>query len=662
MNLNESNLGTSNKVKNNKTDIKAEKENFIFNDNNINGNKENKNINIINKNNNSINNKNIDVFENKKRIPIKPKILKQIKYGIDENGNPMNIEEYFKNINNNMNKKKRPIAYIVEDKNNDNILVDLNGNKITEKNKEGDYELPFHFKILIKDFDVKHPELRINGERLYSLEENTKIEITDNSKEKDEKNKDYNNITDEVSLQIDSTETDENTSQKIYKNVNKLNCIYKNNNIFKEKYFIDLWKLRYGNNHTVNNTINNKQTNRITKVRNINNKRVCKNYSYHKIRKDNNQEYVTRTSSILNINKQIDDNYSNNKNNYSNIKNLTFTNLSNSESTNYKNILNKYKAKDIITDYIFSPIKKLNKENVSTIKNHNIYKKNVIIKERIIRPNIPNNMNYISQKKYKKCLLKIPINNSNKKYEPFSNSIKSPSLENKKRKSKKIFKEFNHNDKHYFYSYTNSNNNSNKYNRIKNHIINKNIIINLDNEKNKEKNKKEKLNYINDDLISKTINKCLSRDNINNNTENNIYKKEVKTKNNIMVPSSIRSFEYSESNNNELNFINKIDTNENKIDDKYIINKRNKINKCKLIKKIPVLPKNQNQNFYTENSILTKEANNMIRNYLSKKKIKNRKCILKISFLKNQIINKSFSTKRNDKINHSKVFKGLFIN
>ena len=52
MNLNESNLGTSNKVKNNKTDIKAEKENFIFNDNNINGNKENKNINIINKNNN----------------------------------------------------------------------------------------------------------------------------------------------------------------------------------------------------------------------------------------------------------------------------------------------------------------------------------------------------------------------------------------------------------------------------------------------------------------------------------------------------------------------------------------------------------------------------------------------------------------------------------
>ena len=155
------------------------------------------------------------------------------------------------------------------------------------------------------------------------MEENTKIEITDNSKEKDEKNKDYNNITDEVSLQIDSTETDENTSQKIYKNVNKLNCIYKNNNIFKEKYFIDLWKLRYGNSHTVNNTINNKQTNRITKVRNINNKRVCKNYSYHKIRKDNNQEYVTRTSSILNINKQIDDNYSNNKNNYSNIKNLT---------------------------------------------------------------------------------------------------------------------------------------------------------------------------------------------------------------------------------------------------------------------------------------------------------------------------------------------------
>ena len=42
----------------------------------------------------------------------------------------------------------------------------------------------------------------------------------------------------------------------------------------------------------------------------------------------------------------------------------------------------------------------------------------------------------------------------------------------------------------------------------------------------------------------------------------------------------------------------------------------------------------------------------MIKNYLSKKKINNRKSILKISFLKNQIINKSFSTRKIDKKNN----------
>ena len=646
MSLNEVNIVNSNKFKKIRMDIKAEKDNFIFNDNIINSNKENENINIINKNNKSIN-----TFENTNKNPIIPNILNEIKYGIDENGNPMNVKEYFKNINNYMKKNKRPIAYIVEDKNNDNILVDLNGNKITEKNKEGDYELPFHFKILIKDFDVKHPELRINGERLYSLEDNKKIEITNNNQEKDENNKDYENITEEISFQIDSTETDENTSQKINRNANnKLNYMYKNYNIFKKKQFMDFLKLRYGNSYSVNNTINGKQINRISKVKNVNyNKRRFNNYSNNKIKTDNNQEYVTRTNSILNINKQLDDNYYNNTNNCSNNKNLTFENLSISQSKNYKNISNKDKGNDIIRDYIFSPIKKINKNNFSTIKNNNIYKKNRIINERILRPNIANNINYNSQKKYKNSLINIPINNSINKYESFSNSIKSPSLENTKRKSKKIFKEFDYNDKHYFYSYTNSSSNDNKYNRIKNHIINKNITIKL--ERNKENNKIEKLNNYNDDPISKTINKCLSKDNMNNNKENNIYKKEVKKRNNIMVPSSIRSIEYSESSNNELNLINKNEVNDDKLENKHIINKRNK-NKLKLIKKIPMAPKKQNQNFNTKNSILTKEANNMIKNYLSKKKINNRKSILKISFLKNQIINKSFSTRKIDKKNN----------
>ena len=61
---------------------------------------------------------------------------------------------------------------------------------------------------------------------------------------------------------------------------------------------------------------------------------------------------------------------------------------------------------------------------------------------------------------------------------------------------------------------------------------------------------------------------------MNNNKENNIYKKEVKKRNNIMVPSSIRSIEYSESSNNELNLINKNEVNDDKLENKHIINKR----------------------------------------------------------------------------------------
>ena len=78
-----------------------------------------------------------------------------IVYGIDESGNPMNIRDYYKSINDSVcsntntsifsgltmtnNKLKRPIAYITKDENGNNILTDLKGNVITNKNKEGDF-------------------------------------------------------------------------------------------------------------------------------------------------------------------------------------------------------------------------------------------------------------------------------------------------------------------------------------------------------------------------------------------------------------------------------------------------------------------------------------------------------------------------------------------
>ena len=105
-------------------------------------------------------NKETNFIINNTRIEniMKPKILKNAKYGIDENGNPVNILEYYKTINTVDNKKPRLIAYIKEDNgNNNNELFDLNGNEIENKKKEGDFEFHFAMNILIKNFDVQHP-------------------------------------------------------------------------------------------------------------------------------------------------------------------------------------------------------------------------------------------------------------------------------------------------------------------------------------------------------------------------------------------------------------------------------------------------------------------------------------------------------------------------
>ena len=130
--------------------------------------------------------KNINIGDNTKSIIPNKKFIQysKIKYGIDESGNPMNLLEYFKSINDSVysntntsifsgltsttnNKIKKPIAYITQDEKGNNVLLDLKGNLITKKNKEGDYYFPLQFNVLVKDFDVKHPELRINGERDY---------------------------------------------------------------------------------------------------------------------------------------------------------------------------------------------------------------------------------------------------------------------------------------------------------------------------------------------------------------------------------------------------------------------------------------------------------------------------------------------------------------
>ena len=75
-------------------------------------------------------------------------------YGSGVENNVLNslvnsLLEYYKNIHTADNKKPRLIAYIKEGNgNNNNELFDLNGNKIENKNKEGDFEFPFALNIL----------------------------------------------------------------------------------------------------------------------------------------------------------------------------------------------------------------------------------------------------------------------------------------------------------------------------------------------------------------------------------------------------------------------------------------------------------------------------------------------------------------------------------
>ena len=293
--------GESTNFNQNKSDL--ENKDSTFNKDN----KENKDINVIN----VIGNKN---RENNRYDNI---ILKRsIKYGIDESGNPMDVNQYYKNINNKIMNKKRLVAYIIKDENNENVLVDLNGNKII-KNKEGDYEFPFQLKLLIKDFDVKHPELRLTGERIYNNEDSLKMNpsqfpnqssnifnniLLDNDQTKitnlvksDSKVNPLGNkeqLVEEISFQIDSIETSDNTSLRITNNSNNIvNYIYKNN-LRNKNDENDIYKLRYGKSR--NMAIKNNEMNKNFYEKNL------VNYSYNRSKNSifNNKEIILRTNRL----------------------------------------------------------------------------------------------------------------------------------------------------------------------------------------------------------------------------------------------------------------------------------------------------------------------------------------------------------------------------
>ena len=598
-----------------------------------NENKENQDINILN----NIENKKYEINSNIKNG--------RIKYGIDENGNPIDINEYYKNISNKKyNKKPRLVAYIIKDEDNNNILINLNGNKIT-KNKKGDYEFPFQFKLLINDFDVKHPELRINGEREFLYEEEEKK--NENKKEKIVNNNNLKNIIinnnninhskeqiiEEISFQIDSIETSDNTSQKISNN-NAINSSYRINT-FDKKEYMDIWKLRYGKNYN-NKDINSKKEKKKKIITHIkSNERRIKNYSYSKVNIPksgilNNREIITRTNSILNLN-NINNNIYYKINNFNSVNKINFNKNNNSycKSNNSNFIISQ-------NEFNFSPIRKKNNINSCFYRNDNInsFESNkTLIRESFLSNNITENNNINNLSNNQNNFLN---DSSLNQFTTLNTFATSPSLIIYKNKVNKNFYGFKSNTTNPNIVSNQNNKMETNNNRVENILNNNNKLIQLHNKLNVENKSTHDFN-INNKVSKIIINKCFSRDNINNKKIydiyklNNIIKKVIKT-GNIKASSYIKNNDFLEKNIN-----NKENNNENK-----------NINNNKLISKIPnkskIIKRNNKQW-----SILSKDANNMINNFLSKskknflKKCKEKQNITSISNILNNIRNKSFN-------------------
>jgi hypothetical protein len=161
----------------------------------------------------------------------------------------------------------------------------------------------------------------------------------------------------------------------------------------------------------------------------------------------------------------------------------------------------------------------------------------------------------------------------------------------------------------------------------KNKLINKNKLVQLNNKIkenqkegefiNKNKNSLEKEKEFNEYLykynLSEKENLIHKKTlNVNNKLKN---KKKLQKTRNLHIPSSIRTIEFTE------NYLKK--SNEKFFGKIFDENKSTNIDVNNLFSKIPINQKKENNNIC---SVLTKEASNMIKNYLSKKnKVKNRR-------------------------------------
>lgn len=522
--------------------------------------------------------------QNKKKL-----ISNNIKYGIDENGNPMNIKEYYKSINDSVNvnsntsiysgisninqKLKKPIAYITKDENDNNILVDLNGNKITTKNKDGDYDFHLQLHVIIKDFDVKHPELRINGERYYK--DNDLIDDIEITKEI-EKEKDKA----EVNKSSDSISIIENYN---YKNLRKMTT----------PSFSNCFRNNLGNLIDRVNTHINKDNIYFTKYRNC------------LLERNNNNKVVLRTSDILNNSNYKTQDY--------------FKNNSRFRNNNDKQFI---KNKSFM-EYVFR-----NKANLSDISNSN---------SRDLFEENKGDKNFKSPKSNIKSIIKsssLIINdiNSNFKRKNYG-KINNKGISNRN-KNGILFNEVNANKTQINYIYQKSN----KFGRNNNIMKldkNNNILkfITTEQLENNNINKASNYNYFIFKHNKSFTNNTKIRIKKNNNEGNENLLKKINNKT-IFIPINNKAklinnknnyiFDLNRNKNIQNNSINsiinkiKIKKNKNNFKNQDLSQRIKKIDVPKMEKILKI--NNKRSKYY----ILSEEANNMIKSYSKKKSKKDR--------------------------------------
>ena len=203
-------------------------------------------------------------------IQIPKELFDQIEYAIDENGNPFNIKQ-----NNKDTSLKKPVALIIQKENNDqNYLIDLQGKKIP-KMEDGYFNYKNNnIRVIIQDFDVQHPELRVYGTR----NRNT---LSINEEEKAEE-KEENNI-DEI-------------KQKYSLVLNKKLLNFKRNSPIKIKN-IKYVKEPKSDNRIKYNINRNKKQIAYRRIVPVPNPSTTSQYLVHKF---SNNYTINRTSNILN--------------------------------------------------------------------------------------------------------------------------------------------------------------------------------------------------------------------------------------------------------------------------------------------------------------------------------------------------------------------------